>query len=292
MSKLSQLLLHSGHAEHEIEWTHFAQIELRHRQVMNQLETTAKEDREVVEHAREQRRHTLIPFAPAAKKIAEEQRRAEAELENVRHLIVEEHHTLVDNQHHIHDALHGWLLEHDPDYRKSAEIERLRNRIHDDIRPLASLLVDLLARYGATRNEIAVSYDNSTHTLSAVALAALDRLVHSYELLREAQSRMAMRVEALNDLVNDSLFASMKLSMFEQILPPDCRRGMDYPELHANFEAGAVRVREAIGRLEEYFGAIETTPTMMGNILYNYRDELWKQYLAELESGEYERLAG
>jgi hypothetical protein len=73
--------------------------------------------------------------------------------------------------------------------------------------------------------------------------------------------------------------------MFEQVVPPDCRRGMDYAALHANFEAGSDRVRAAIAQLLEYLGPIETTPTMMGNILFNYRDELWKQYLAELEAG-------
>lgn len=286
MNKLAHIIAHTKNGDQVAGWSHFAQVELQHRQIVSLLESTVDEERAIVQKAVEAKRRTLIPFAGAAKKLGEERRDAEAKLEHLRLRIAEEHNVIVVNRHHIHTAMHEWLLEHDPEYAKSAEIERLCGHIHAEIRPLASMLIDLLSRYGATRNEIAVGYDARTQTLSTVALAALDRLIHAYDLLMDAQRSFAGHIECLNAIATGTIFNAMRLYMFEQIVPPDCRRGMDYAALHANFEAGSDKVRAAIAQLLEYLGPIDTTPTMMGNILFNYRDELWKQYLAELESGE------
>lgn len=286
MYKLSQIITHAREGDKVAAWSHYAQVELQHRQIATLLESTAEDERAIVKKTTEDKRRTLIPFVGVAKKLVDERRDAEAKLERLRLRIAEEHRVIVDNRHHIHTAMHAWLLEHDAEYAKSAEIERLCGHINEEIRPLASMLIDLLSRYGSTRNEIAVGYDGRTRTLSTVALAALDRLIHAYDLLMDAQRSFAGHIECLNELAAGGIFSDMRLYMFEQIVPPDCRRGMDYAALYANFEAGSDKVRAAIAQLLEYLGPIETTPTMMGNILFNYRDELWKQYLAELESGE------
>lgn len=285
MSKLAHIISNAKNGDTEAGWAHFAQVEMQHRQIIALLESTAEDTREIVKKAVEDKRRTLIPFAGAAKKITGERRDAETKLEQLRQRIAEERNLIVENQHRIHTAMHAWLIDHDPEYARSTEIENISHRLHEGIRPLASLLIDMLSRYGATRNEIAVAYDARTQTLSTVALAALDRLIHSYDLLMGAQRDFAGGIACLNELVAGNIFSDMRLYMFEQIVPPNCRRGMDYATLHANFEEGSDKVRGAIAQLLEYLGPIETSPTMMGNILFNYRDALWKQYLAELELG-------
>ena len=286
MIKLSDMMAEAGdHADLET-LGHLAQVELQHRQAIAVLEATAIEKQQEIRNRAAPRRKTLIPFSGFGKKADAPDQYAETELEAIRLRIAEERKHTVDCEHQVHRLLHTWLLLNDAEYQKSAEIEKRFSEIHADIEPLVGALVDLLSRYGSTRNEIAVSYDKDAQMLSTVSLAALDRLVYSYELLLEEQNKFGYKIECLNALVDTPLYRDMKLSQFNQLLPPDCRRGMDYTTLRANFEQGAAKVKEAIRLLQDYIGRIDTLPGEMSNVLFEYRDALWHRYIADLESGD------
>jgi hypothetical protein len=291
MSKFSQLQNQAGEHSLAEEWSHFARVEMRHGEIVTLLEATAEEERAIMKNAGSARRLTLIPFSGAAKKLAEEKHHAEEELENVRRRLAEEHKVLSDNEQLRHTMMHDWLIQHDPVYRKSGEIERRLNGIRADITTLTGLLVDMRSRYGAANNELAVSFDHRNHTLSDVSLAALEGLMHAYERLDEQQRRFTADIAGLDSLVDGTMYREFKLGSFRPIAPPDCRKGMSYPEMHANFEVGAKEVTQAIDRLSEDFDAAAPTSALMETIRFKYRDSLWKQYLAELNSGEADSMA-
>lgn len=286
MSKFSQLQNQAGEHGLAEEWTHFARVEMRHGEIVSLLEATAEEERTIVKNAASVRRLTLIPFSGAAKKLAEEKHHAEEELENVRRRLAEEYKTLSDNEQSRHSMMHDWLIQYDPVYRKSGEIERRLNCIRADITTLNGLLVEMRSRYGAANNEFAVSFDHRNHALSDVSLAALDGLMHAYERLDEHQRRFTADIAGLNSLVDGTIYRELKLGSFKPISPPDCRKGLTYPMLHANFEAGAKEVTGAIEQLAEEFESAAPTSALMETIRFKYRETLWKQYVAELNSGE------
>lgn len=291
MSKFSQLQNQAGEHGLAEEWSHFARVEMRHGEIVSLLEATAEEERSILKNASAARRITLIPFSGASKKLAEEKHHAEEELENVRRRLAEEHKVLSDNEQHRHAMMHDWLIRHDPVYRKSGDIERRLTGIREDITTLTGLLVDMRSRYGAANNELAVSFDHRNHALSDVSLAALDGLMHAHERLDERQRRFTADIAGLNSLVDGTIYRELKVGAYQPIAPPDCRKGMGYPELHANFEAGAKEVTRAIGQLAEDFDAAAPTSALMETIRFRYRDSLWKQYLAELNSGEADSVA-
>lgn len=258
-----------------------AQQELQRRQTLSILEATVEEKRSALRTAEEFRRRN--PFRQV---FAKPLKAVETELEFILMRVAEERRRLVDGDHQVHSVLHVWLSAHDPEYRKAAEIEKRFGALHSEIGPLVSALIDLLSRYGATRNEIAVSYDAHAGMLSVVSLGALDRLIHSYEVLIEAQKAFGIKLVELNDLVDGPIFSRLKLEMFNQLIPPDCRSGMDYATLRANLDEGAAKVKEAIRLLQNHVGRIEALPGEMSSILFEYREGIWRRYITALEAGE------
>lgn len=284
ISLTHEMTREANHAELE-PLAHYAQKTLQHRQVIAVLEATEAEKREAIRDAEAANRRN--PFRLVLGRKADKSLRSlETDLEFLLLRVAEERRSIVDGDHQVHSILHVWLSAHDPEYRKASEIEKRFSALHSDIEPLVSALVDLLSRFGATRNEIAVSYDGRSGLLSMVSLGALDRLIHSYEILIEAQKAFGLKLVELNDLVDGPIFSRLKLEMFNQLIPPDCRRGMDYATLRANLDEGAAKVKEAIRLLQNHVGRIETLPGEMNTLLFEYREALWRRYIGALEGAD------
>ena len=209
----------------------------------------------------------------------------------MRRRVAEENKILSDNEQCLHASLDEWLTTHDAVYRKSVDIARRLKELHTDIITLTGLLIDMRSRLGAAASELAVSFDHRTHTLSDVSHAALDTLLHAFGHLQNEQEKFIAKIAALNAFLDGTIYRELKLCAYRPVVAPDCRHGMDYPTLHANFEKGLAEVTRTIEHLAEDFPTADPASAMLENILFRYRDNLWKQYLGELNGGP-ESLAG
>lgn len=284
MTRLATILEKPEHAAALAPLAQSAQMEIHRRLAISVLESMAQEKMRQLEELGPAKR-TVTIFALFGEKKQADRKTLQTELDSIRLRLAQERKHIVDAEHDIHHILHEWLIAHDEEYRQSAHIEKDFLGLRSDVEQLAGSLIDLLSRYGSTRNEIAVAYDTDAKMLSLVALSALERLTYSHELLTEAQTRFSGKIECLNRLLESPIYRELKLSQFNQLLPPDCRRGMDYTRLRENFENGAQLVKSAIDQLQDYIGKIDSVPTEMNNTLYNYRYQLWHEYITEL-SGE------
>lgn len=265
------------------DWMPFAQTEIRHLQVIELLESSLEEAERLVNEKRSSASPGAFLTFPFASKRALEQREiAEASLAAIRRRIHEERRALLANEHSLHEALHEWLILHDSEYAVSAELDILFERIDASIVPLVNQLTSLLAHYGAIRNEIAISYDHKTGSLSPSAMASLERLVGSYEGLIESTRIFSCRLGRVNELVEGTMFQGFQQCLFNQAVPPECRINMDFIQLQSNFEAGADQVRHALHQLREYARSAKEEYNMKEKILYKYRETRWQKHLAAM----------
>lgn len=265
----------------DFDWVRFAQTEIRHLQVVELLEASLAEAEQMVSEVKSRSiGGTLLPFTSAAKRAAEQRIQATAALAAIHRRIHEERRALEANEHALHEALHEWLMVHDAEYAVSAEVDLLCESIEASLSPMREALVELLARYGSTRNEIAVSFDHETGSLSLAALASVERLVATYDDLLTLQNRFGSRLERLKGLVEETFLSDVQLRLFDQALPPDCRAEMDYATLRANFEAGADQIRAALDQLRQYAGEVSGRHVIMEKKLYEYRETRWQAHLS------------
>lgn len=265
------------------DWANFAQVELRHRQSLHMLREAVVEAERTEKATRPAKLcDALNVFSAAARRNTEERRSALETLANIDRRIKEEQLALFEIEHRLHDALHAWLMESDPEYKKSAEIDGLCQSLGAHITPIANRLAELLCRYGATRNEIAISYNHELEAMSPAAHASLSRLIDSYTHIVEAGHIFTRDLDRLNALVSGTMFERLKLCQFTKAVAPDCHAKMTYVELRANFEAGADQARAALEQLRDYVGAIESVNARKACILFEYRAAKWRAYLQEI----------
>ena len=254
-----------------------------HRQVNELLEASLADAETDLHAAAHHFGHTLFPFATASKRAAEARCRAANSVAEIRKRLAETNRVMKANEKELHEHLHAWLGATDEHYRLSFEVEHRYREITAAVEPLEKLFVELLARYGATRNEIGISYNKATGALSPDGRASVDRLVASYDSILKAETIFADKLTRLNALVERSIFKELMLPVLTLTVVPDCRPGMEYSELRAHFEIGAEQAAAAIGEIKKYIGRIKVVEdTERAAILYRYRDAEWKRCLAGL----------
>lgn len=189
---------------------------------------------------------------------------------------------LEDNHRKLHDRLHSWLSVHDEHYRVSAKMKERYDEVAASIEPMAGLFEAMRRRYGEARTEIGVAYDQANGCLSATGQASVDRLIASYSTLMEAEARLVNALNALNTLVNNTMFVKLRLPEFQRCIAPECTPGMDYGKMRENFEQGASQVNGALEALEAYVAKIKRVDYDRDEILHEYREAEWRRKLFTL----------
>lgn len=264
--------------DHEFDWDHYAQVELRHRMAMEAMEASLHDAQAVVTDEVRTGWLGLVTRIPFGKKDRVAHEAAVTVMPEIRKRLIEEREALRMNELSRHAALHRWLLAQDAAYGRSVEFDAIYAQIAVCAEELLRRLTDLLARYGHARTEIAISFDHRTGHLSEAALASVDRLIASYSGLYRFQDMLRVQLDRLNALAEGTMFLGLKLCRFDQVQPPECRHGVRYAELHEALLAGVAGVQAAITQLDNHLRSIRNK-SVVDRILREYRDEVWAAYL-------------
>ena len=271
-------------ATEEFNWMRYVQTELRLRQIKEELESILKEvelapKHDLVEHDAHKHGWTKL-FGHRHKDHAHDHRHSsEIDPALVRKRITEVDTSLDENHRELHSKLHQYLSLTDDRYRVSAEVERKHRDVAETIAPMPAQFLEMRTRYGCARAEIGVAYDQEHGVLSDTGQASVDRLVASYDALIDSEEKLVNRLNALNTLLEGSIFVRMRLPEFRMVIPPDCRPGMPYSEMRANFEKGAEQVNRAIHDLENYVTRLHRVDYDRDEILREYREAEWRRRL-------------
>lgn len=260
----------------DFNWTRYVQIELRQRQVRAELEAILKDMQE-------------SPVCPEKRKgwtqlfshhqIEVEKKSSAGDPVLVHKRIAEVDEALEQNHRELHSRLHQWLSLKDERYRISAEVERKHRQVEEAIAPMPAQFIEMRTRYGCARSEIGVAYNQDTGTLSCTGQASVDRLIASYDTLIASEENLVNKLNALNTLLEGSIFVRMRLPEFRMVIAPDCRPGMPYGDMRDNFEKGAEQVNRALNDLENYINRLHRVDYDRDEILREYREAEWKRRL-------------
>ena len=261
----------------DFNWSHYVQVELHQLHIKDSLEASLKEAEErLAEANHRQATRSIIPFMNKAKPSPIQE---EAAIKGITHRIAEVEKIRTENHAKLHDRLHIWLSAHDEHYRISARVKDRYDAVAAAIEPMGGLFEAMRRRYGEARTEIGVAYDRERGCLSAVGQASVDRLIDSYATLMDAEVRLVDSLNALNTLVNNTMFVKLRLPDFQRCLAPECTPGMDYSQMRENFERGAAQVNGALDALEAYVARIERVDYDREEILREYREAEWRRKL-------------
>lgn len=270
-------------ATEDFNWAHYVQVELRQRQVKEELEGLRR-DMERTAAATpegvEKKRGWTSLFSQ--NKAPQDQGRGasnDAGLILIDRRIAEVDAALEKNHAELHRKLHQWLSLKDERYRMAAEVERKHREVAEAIEPMPELFLEMRTRYGCARAEIGVAYNQETGTLSSTGQASVDRLIASYDKLIVHEEELVNKVNSLNQMLDGTIFVRMRLPEFRMVIAPDCRPGMPYGDMRANFEKGAEQVNRAINDLEHYVQRLNRVEYDRDEILMEYREAEWKRRL-------------
>lgn len=278
-------------ATEDFNWAHYVQVELRQRQVKEELEGLRRDMERTAATAPvgvEKKRGWTSLFSQnkAPQDVARETVN-DAGLILIDRRIAEVDAALEKNHAELHRRLHQWLSLKDERYRVAAEVERKHLEVAEAIEPMPELFAEMRTRYGCARAEIGVAYNQETGTLSSTGQASVDRLIASYDRLIGHEENLVAKVNQLNRTLDGTIFVRMRLPEFRMIIAPDCRPGMPYQDMRANFEKGAEQVNRAINDLEHYVQRLNRVEYDRDEILKEYRESEWKRrlYLMAADSG-------
>lgn len=268
----------------DFNWMRYVQTELRLRQIKDELEAILKEvenrnsSAQPEPHQPPKRGWTRL-FGENISKPRPASESASIDPLLVRKRLAEVEAGMVENNRELHSKLHQWLSLTDERYRLSAEIERRHHEIAEAIEPMPLQFQELRTRYGCARTEIGVAYEQETGTLSHTGQASVDRLVASYDNLIVSEERLVDRLNLLNKMLDGSIFVRLRLPEYRRAIPPDCRPGMPYGEMRANFEKGAEQINRVIYDLENYVLRLRRADYDREEILREYREAEWRRRL-------------
>lgn len=267
----------------DFNWVHFVQIELHQLHIKDSLEAMIRDaESRLHEGTTTRNGKTFMTFF--GKGTAPEDNKTAVNLRNIRHRLAEVEKVRAENHAKLHDRLHIWLASHDERYRLGARIKDRYDAVSAAIGPMSSLFNDMRRRYGEARTEIGVAYDKDKGCLSDVGQASVDRLVASYASLMSGEERLVDALNALNTLVNNTMFVKLRLPEFQRCLAPECTPGMEYAKMRENFESGAAQVNGAIDSLEQYVARISRVDYDRDEILREYREAEWRRKLFTIAS--------
>ncbi len=272
------------HTAEDFNWAHYVQVELRQRQIKEELEgLRAEMERSAsvstTPGVERKRGWTSLFSQNRAPQDQERSASGEAGVFLIERRIAEVNAALEKNHAELHSRLHRWLNLNDDHYRLAAEVERKHMEVAEVIGPMPDLFREMRTRYGCARAEIGVAYNQETGTLSSTGQASVDRLIASYDKLIGHEERLVLKVNALNRMLDGTIFIRMRLPEFRMVIAPDCRPGMPYGDMRANFEKGAEQVNRAINDLENYVQRLNRVEYDRDEILCEYRESEWKRRL-------------
>lgn len=267
----------------DFNWSRFVQVELHQLQIKESLEATLHEAEAAIALERQQAGsgRTLISFMQKAKPTPNQ---AAATVKNVSFRLGEVEKAREENLRQLHERLHSWLSVHDEHYRISAKVKDRYDEVAAAIEPMTGLFEAMRRRYGEARTEIGVAYDQVNGCLSATGQASVDRLIDSYSTLMDGEARLVNALNAINTLVNNTMFVKLRLPDYQRCIAPECTPGMDYGKMRENFEEGATLVNGAIDALEQYVARIRRVDYDREEILKEYRDAEWRRKLFAMAS--------